>query len=405
MTPSLGVRVCGPLSPYRDGLWKDLLARGYSPTTAKILLILASHLSRWLEEEAMPPSALTRAQIDAFLTHRRRRGTTWRLTPRGLEPILLYLRSRGVVPLPEPPPTDDSPRARLLREYETYLLKERGVSVPTASSYLRVSGRFLTGLSEPEDPNHSLDLSRLSTPTVSQFLLQVARESSVRQAKLTVTALRSFLGYLHVRGQCGDLSGALPAVAGYRLSGLPKAIGDDEVRRLLESCNRETATGCRDLAILLLLCRLGLRACEVAVLEVGDVRWVHGELHVRGKGSEGRLPLLHDVGEAVANYLRDGRPRSTSPRIFLQASAPFRDLSPKTVVKIVRRAAVRAGLPPIAAHRLRHTAGTTMLRQGASLAEIAHVLRHRSIDTTAIYAKVDRRALRALARRWPGGAR
>ena len=233
----------------------------------------------------------------------------------------------------------------------------------------------------------------------------MARESSVRQAKLTVTALRSFLGYLHLRGQCGDLSGALPMVAGYRLSGLPKAIGDDEVRRLLESCNRKTATGCRDLAILLLLCRLGLRACEVAALEVGDVRWVQGELHVRGKGSEGRLPLPQDVGEAVAHYLRDWRPRSTSQRIFLQASAPFRDLRANVVVKIVRRVAVRAGLPPIAAHRLRHTAGTTMLRKGASLAEIAHVLRHRCVDTTAIYAKVDRNALRALARRWPGGAR
>lgn len=266
-----------------------------------------------------------------------------------------------------------------------------------------MSGRFLTGLSEPEGSN--LDLSRLSTPTVSQFVVQVARESSVRQAKLTVTALRSFLGYLHVHGQCGDFSGALPAVAGHRLAGLPKAIGDDDVRRLLESCNRETATGCRDLAILLLLSRLGLRACEVAKIEVGDVRWVHGELHVRGKGSEGRLPLPHDVGEAVAHYLREGRPRSTSPRIFLPACAPFHELSPKAVVKIVRRAAVRAGLPPLAAHRLRHTAGTAMLRKGASLAEIAHVLRHRSLDTTAIYAKVDRRALRALARRWPGGAR
>lgn len=117
MTHSLGVRVHGPLAPYRDGLWKDLLERGYSRATAKVLLILASHLSRWLEAEALPPLDLTQDEIDAFLTHRRRTGTTWRLTPRGLEPILLYLRSRGVVPPPEPPPTDDSPHARLLREY------------------------------------------------------------------------------------------------------------------------------------------------------------------------------------------------------------------------------------------------------------------------------------------------
>lgn len=404
MTHSLRVCVRGPLAPYRDGLCEDLLERGYSPATAKIHLLLASHLSAWLEAEALSPSALTRAQIDAFLAHRRQRGITWRLSPRGLEPILLYLRSRGVVPAPEPPSIDDSPQARLLSEFETYLLKERGVTASTMSSYLRVSSRFLTGLAEVSHSNLH-DLTSLSLLMVSQFLLRVARDSSVRQAKLAVTALRLFLGYLHVRGYCGDLSGALPAVVGYRLSGLPKALGDDEIRRLLEGCDPKTATGCRDLAILLLLSRLGLRACEVAQLEVGDVRWAVGEVQVRGKGSEGRLPVPYDVGEAVARYLRDGRPRSTSPRIFLQACAPFHELRPNTVVKIVRRAAARVGLPPIAAHRLRHTAGTMMLRKGASLAEIAHVLRHRCIDTTAIYAKVDHLALRALARRWPGGVR
>lgn len=400
MAHSFGVRVYGPLAPYQEGLWKDLLQRGYAPATTQNLLILASHLSLWLEAEEIAPSAFTRDRIDSFLTRRRLSGITWRLTPKGLEPILLYLRARGVVPPFEPPPPDDSLRGQLLQDYNNYLLKERGVTDNTASSYLRVSRRFLSGI---EGPNSNIDLSGLTTLKVSQFLVQMARESSIRQAKLTVTALRSFLGYLNVCGQCGDLSGALPMVAGYRLCGLPKAIGDDEVRSLLESCNSKTAIGCRDLAILLCLCRLGLRACEVATLKIDDVRWTQGELHVRGKGSEGRLPLPQDVGEALAHYLRNWRPPSTSQRIFLQAFAPFRELRGSVVVKIVCRAAVRAGLPPIAAHRLRHTAATTMLRKGASLAEIAHVLRHRCVDTTAIYAKVDRNALRALARNWPGG--
>ena len=175
--------------------------------------------------------------------------------------------------------------------------------------------------------------------------------------------------------------------------------------RLLESCDPETATGCRDRAILLLLARLGLRACEVARLEIADVRWARGEVRVRGKGSEGRLPLPWDIGAALAHYLRTGRRRSTSPRLFLGVCAPFREMTSHAVAQIVPRVAVRAGLPRIGSHRLRHTAATGMLRKGASLSEVAHVLRHRSLDTTAIYAKVDRRALRPLARRWPGGAR
>lgn len=399
MAHLFGVRVYGPLAPYQEGLWKDLLQRGYAPASTQNLLNLASHLSLWLEAEEIDPSDFTRDRIDSFLAQRRLSGITWRLTPRGLEPILLYLRTRGVVPPSEPPPPDDSLRGQLLQDYNNYLLKERGVTDNTASSYLRVSRRFLSDI---EGPNSNIDLFELTTSKVSHFLVQMARESSIRQAKLTVTALRSFLGYLHVCGLCGDLSGALPMVAGYRLCGLPKAIGDDEVRCLLESCNSKTAIGCRDLAILLCLCRLGLRACEVATLKIDDVRWTQGELHVRGKGSEGRLPLPQDVGEALAHYLRNWRPASTSQRIFLQAFAPFRELRGNVVLKIVRRAAVRAGLPPIAAHRLRHTAATTMLRKGASLAEIAHVLRHRCVDTTAIYAKVDRNALRTLARSWPG---
>ena len=216
-------------------------------------------------------------------------------------------------------------------------------------------------------------------------------------------ALRSFLRYLHVRGHCGDLADAVPAVAGYRDSGLPKGVTEEEVRRLLDACDRSTPVGRRNYVVLLLLSRLGLRAVEVAALELDDVRWTRGELVVRSKGSQGALPLPQDVGEALAEYVRRGRPRSTSRKLFLQALAPYRELTSHTVGGIVRSASTKAQLSPIGPHRLRHTAATQMLNKGASLREVAHVLRHQSLLTTVIYAKVDHRRLRTLARPWPGG--
>jgi len=201
---------------------------------------------------------------------------------------------------------------------------------------------------------------------------------------------------------------AVPSVADLRDRTLPRGLEPAAVRKMLASCDRRRTVGRRDYAILLLLSRLGLRRGEVAAIGLGDVDWRAGELLVRGKGSrQDVLPLPVDVGEAVVSYLRR-RPRCESPALFLRMTAPLRGLRPHAVGWIVREACTRAGLPRVGAHRLRHTAATEMLRKGASLAEIGQVLRHREQKTTAIYAKVDREALRALARPWPsqkGGAR
>jgi site-specific recombinase XerD len=249
------------------------------------------------------------------------------------------------------------------------------------------------------------ELRDLSAERISEFLLREARTSSVGYLKLKVTALRTFLRFLHVQGLSSDLSAAVPAVAGRRSCGLPRGIPEEQVQRLKASCDRANATGRRDYAILLLLSRLGLRACEVAALELGDVRWAHGEIAVRGKGSEAILPLPEEVGEALVVYLKAGRPTSTSGRIFLQVRAPHREITAAAVNAVVRNAARRAGLPPVGSHRLRHTAATSMLSRGVSLPDIAQTLRHQSLVTTAIYAKVDFQALRPLARPWPGGVR
>lgn len=400
MSHPSGVRMKGPLVVHQDGLWADLRARGYAWFSAKNLLSVARHLSLWLESQGLSPSDLTGPRIEEYLRDRRASGyICWR-SLRGLRPILRYLRSVGAVPAEVEEERGSSPRSGLLQTYQTYLLEERGItSAATVDSYLRVVRTFLTAI----DFVDLTDLPGLSPAKVSGFLREEVRLCSVGSAKIKVTALRSFLRYLHLRGHCLDLLGAVPAVAGCRDGGLPKGLSPEEVRQLLETCGEGTAVGRRDRAILLLLSRLGLRAIEVAGIELEDVAWTRGELRVRGKGRHGVLPLPEDVGQALEDYLRQGRPDSASRRLFLTARAPHRELTSGTVGAVVRSACRGAGLPPCGSHRLRHTVGTQMLRKGASLAEVAHVLGHQSLLTTAIYAKVDRRALRELARHWLGG--
>jgi len=222
-----------------------------------------------------------------------------------------------------------------------------------------------------------------------------------------VTALRSLLRFLHVDGVIDHpRASAVPSVAGWSLSSLPKALGADQVVAWLTSCDRNTSTGCRNFAILTLLVRLGLRAGEVAALTVDDIDWRRGEITVRGKGRRhDQLPLPDDVGQAIVEYLRHARPGTAQGRmVFVRAQAPYRALTSNAVTTVVAVAGRRAGIGLIGAHRLRHTAATALLRAGGSLTEIGQVLRHRRVLTTAIYAKVDRQALRLVARPWPGDA-
>lgn len=394
------VRMTGPLAPCQDIIWTDLLARGYTRLSAKNVLRLAAHLSRWLLAKGVAPEQLTRDRIEAFLRHRRAQGyTCWR-SPKGLEPILATLRARNVVPPAEPLPQEATSVAGLLGAYERYLLEDRAVASCTAGGYVRTARRFLSELGVEE----LADIRRLRTADISGFVLSEARTMATGTAKLTVTGLRALLRYLHVRGLCAALSAAVPAVAGHRYARLPKHIPWGEVQQLLDHCDLRTAAGRRDHAILSLLARLGLRAGEVAALQLDDIDWPEGKVRVRGKGSQDWLPLPHDVGEAIVRYLRRGRPSSDSRKLFLNSKAPHREVSNDVVKEVVRRGCRRAHLPPRSAHQLRHTAATQMLRGGASLGQVAEVLRHRSLDTTAIYAKVDHLALRPLARPWPGGA-
>ena len=242
---------------------------------------------------------------------------------------------------------------------------------------------------------------------VAGFLLRECSRLAVGSAKTRVADLRSLLRFLHLEGLIvGDLAAAVPPVAGWRDTALPPTLAASEVAELLSSCDRSQLTGLRDFAILTLLARLGLRSCEVVGLELDDIDWRAGELRVRGKGrSDHRLPLLTDVGEALAAYLRDGRPRAESRTLFLTCLAPLRGLCPCSVGHVVRRACERTGRDAVGPHRLRHALATEMLRQGATLPQIGQVLRHRDLATTALYAKVDLAGLRSVAQPWPGAER
>ncbi len=389
------VRVRGPLQAYVEGFWAELLRQGYTPLSAGNLLLVTAHLGRWLEAEGLALGDFTEDHAAAFLRHRCRQGYTHSRTRRALEPLLGYLRGIGVVPTP-PPVVDDSPVGRFVREYAAYLRRERGLAASTIRARADFARRFVLR----ERPR--LDWAQLSAAEVTGFVLRRSQQSSIPSCKHTVTHLRSLLRFLHVQGATAhDLASCVPAVAGWRLSGLPKALDASQTDALLRSFDRSPA-GLRDAAIVRLLLRLGLRAAEVAALDLDDVDWRSGELAVQGKGRhESRLPLSPDVGRALAAYLRRGRPRASARSLFLRSHAPHTQIRPGAVSHLAQTALRRAGVAAGGAHLLRHTAATQLLRRGASLPEIAHVLRHRHIDTTAIYAKVDLDSLGALVRPWP----
>lgn len=395
--------VSGPLAPLAAGYEAWLRSRAYSSSTVADRLCQLDQLSRWLERERLGGGGLTGGQIERFVGWRRARGLVTWVSPQSMTMPLEYLRGLGVAP-PAAASVVEGPLEELLAGYRRFLLVERRLSRHTVlDAYEPVARLFLAGWEGPD----GLGLERLEAADVTGFLVRECQRRSVSGARDLVCALRSFLRYLHLAGMIeAPLVWAIPSVADLRDRTLPRGLEPATVKRLLAGCDRRRTVGRRDYAILLLLSRLGLRAGEVAAITLDDVDWRSGLLLVRGKGNrQDLLPLPVDVGEAIVSYLRR-RPRCECRALFLCLTAPRRGLDRCTVAWVVRSACDRAGVPRVGAHRLRHTAATEMLRAGASLAEIGQVLRHREQKTTAIYAKIDRAAVRALARRWPtaGGA-
>jgi integrase/recombinase XerD len=399
------VRVSGPLQPFADGFREALQQQGYSPWSVMFDLQSMDRLSRWLVACGVDPAKLTAAEVGRFVREDRGSGPDRRRRPRGLSSLLCYLRGLGVVPDAVLAVAED-PLGHLLDEFSRFLIDERGLAAATVWYYRATAKKFLSwsaALSTTDD----VEVGQVSAEMIRSFVIDESRWRSIGSVKNVVTALRSLLRFLHLRGYlAAALEDAVPAVAGWR-RGLPPATpGMQDIARLLASCDRRTAAGRRDYAILVLLARLGLRIGEVAALTVDDVDWRSGEIVVSGKGNRfERLPLPVDVGRAIAGYCRRGRHGGQTRNVFLHAKAPYGALSGSAVGHVVRRACDRAGLARVGAHRLRHAAATALRQAGAPLFEIGQVLRHTHPVTTAGYGSIGARELIAVALPWPGGAR
>ena len=398
-----------PLGAHLDSFGRSLVDRGYTSSTVRTYLWCLAHFSRWIARRGITVGDLDDGIVNAFVDERQRQGLLHGSHRAAVCRLVEHLREQGIVRASISERTSEpSPAARLVSQYEDYLRSERGLAAITVADYGPCVRRFVEERFGERPP----DLGELGPRDVSSFIVRYAHSMSRSRAKLMVAALRSFLRYLFQSGQLeANLAEAVPSVADWRLSTVPRYLVAEEIDRLLDACDQSTSTGRRDYAILVLLARLGLRAGEVVALELDDIDWRVGEIVVRGKSLlHDRLPLLPAVGEALATYLRRDRPQVTTRRVFVRRKAPLRGFAGSASVStIVRRALVRAGLnPPLkGAHVLRHSLATGMLRGGASMAEIGEILRHRSANATEIYAKVDLAGLSSLAQPWPvvGGER
>ena len=395
----------GPVGLHIDGFANLLFDQGYTTDVGRQKIRLVADLSAWFGKRRLRVKDLNEARIGEYLERRRkqlllRRGD-WRTSVQ----LLHHLRQEAIIPNSQQV-FCDSPMNRITREYAHFLSQLRGLSQVTIDNYLPITRRFL----ETRFPGGKVCLGKLCVGDVTDFIVRDSSAFCPRRVQLTTSALRSFLGFLLHAGKIKvNLAASVPTVANWRLGELPQFLEPEQVDKLLSSCNQNSRSGRRDYAVLLLLARLGLRAGEVVHLSLENINWTAGELLIRGKSArEDRLPLLPEVGRALAEYLKRDRPACACRRVFIRLPAPRQGfLGSSTVCCILRRALARAHLHPPhkGAHLLRRSLATTMLRRGASLTQIGEVLRHQLAQTTEIYAKVDVAALRALAQPWPGGAR
>ena len=396
----------GPVAAYVRpfGIWAS--EQGYALRSLRQRVRAAAAFSRWLAEQGVDPGAICSRHCAEYLRCRLRRPRAYRGDAIALGQFLEFLRLQGVGASEQTPARRLTTAERCVEGFERYLREERALSQATLINYVPFIRQFLAD----RFGDRAVKLASVRANDIVDFVRRRAPRLHRKRAKLLTAGLRSFLRYARLRGEIRrDLAAAVPCVANWSMPSIPRAISSDQVRQLFSRLDRNTPVGRRDYAILLLLARLGVRAGEVVTLELDDIDWKAGCVSVHGKsGRRTQLPLPQEVGEAIVAYLREGRPRSDSRRVFLRAKAPVRGLlGPSAISTVVRHALLRTGIdaPTLGAHQFRHGLATQMLRRGASLSEIGELLGHRSPETTKIYTKVDIGALRTLALPWPGGVR
>jgi len=386
-----------PAGPYLDDFASQLSQAGYCRDGIRGYLRGAGRFSTWAQSDGLAADALDSqalAQFRRFLDSqdrlRYRRGE-YSDTFVGARHFVGFLQARGVVPTPAP-----AVEPELLTEFCHWMHTQRGVTETTLNSYRPALRRLLNALGE--HPEH------YTAKQLRGFVLDRTRGHRTSQARTTVTVLRMFLRCLIVQGRCApDLLFAIPTIAGWRRSSLPSYLSAEEIERVIDTCDCTTAIGARDRAVLLLLARLGLRAGDVAALQLNDIDWEQGLFRVAGKSRrQTALPLPQDVGEALLHYLTNHRPAVDTSHAFITVIAPFVPFSRWVVSTITARALRLAQIdaPSYGAHLLRHSAATAMLRQGTSMEAIGAVLRHASIETTHVYTKVDVDLLNQVVMPW-----
>jgi integrase/recombinase XerD len=390
----------GPYGALIEDFANELFRRGYAAISGRRLVGSAEHIVRWAGRRGLNANDLDERAIKVFGDHLDRcRCGRYLCCDRmavlaGARLFIAHLQ--GVEPATrEPPPDPADPD--LLKAFCAWMREHRGTSDGTLYNYSGPIRALIRHFGE--------DPSKLDARRLRQFVLK--RRAGWASAKWCTTALRMFLRFLVAEGQCpAGLLGAIPVLAHWRLASLPRCLPPEDVERIIGSCDLFSPMGKRDRAILLLLARLGLRAGDIVQMRLRDIDWKGGWIHVSGKSRrQTRLPLSQEVGQAIVAYVQDGRPAADTDALFLRARAPFRALrSHVPVSQLVASAICRAGIKRPArgaAHLLRHSIASSMLRSGASLQDISALLRHRSTETTQIYAKVDVTRLGQIAQPWP----
>lgn len=387
----------GSAAPLLDGFAAALTTQGHSSETRRRCVSTAAHLAEWATDRSVGVAEFDEAVVARFMRCVAR--WRWRGRRRRCERerryalrFLQHLRDVGVARA-----APGRSRSALLTEYDAWMREHRGLSASTISHSLRVVDALLASVTG--------DPAKLDVGGVRRFVFDYIRQHAPASAGLVTTNVRCFLRFLIARGRCPtELVEAVPKVPTWRLARLPRYLPDEDIERIVAATDRESPTARRDRSMLLLLARLGLRASDVIALRLGDIDWEEGRVRVAGKSRrETALPLPQDVGDAILRYLEAERPSAATDRIFLTVCAPIRPITSSGLHDVLVRAIERAGVqsPSLGTHVLRYSLATRLLRQGATLDAIGAVLRHRDVESTALYAKVDFRLLRQIAQPWP----
>ncbi len=394
----------GPLGKYSEELASKFIEEGHAHYDLRRRFGVVSDLNRWLQRQKLPLSRFTEAKIAEFVKYREEKSPNFYRNgaSTALRQLLQILRERKAIPKATVVHKWGKKIENSIVAFTTYLRSEKGFSETSLIRYGNCACQFLFECYGAK----RITLSTLKADDITQFIIRCNKRFSPKNTQTIASIMRAFLRFLFVNGDLRkDFSKCIPSIPCWRGQHLPEFLEQKDVVSLLKSCNRKTKKGIRNYALLLLFVRLGLRASEVMRLLLDDIAWEQGILLIRGKGRKAaKLPLPQDVGKALVAYIKRARPHCKSRQLFLRSRAPYRGLiRSSSVSTIVRRALIAADLNPKrkGAHLLRYTAATECLRQGATLCEVGELLRHRSIDTTAIYAKVDLTRLGELAQSWP----